>query len=140
MAIDNNPFGDVTQMMEKFKLPGVDMSTIVEARRKDIEALVEANKSAYESMQALANKQTEVFTQAMQGIQDAVKNAAGGIGGLTDPSKQAELAQKACQKTLGDMKEIADMARKSQMDVITTITQRAALSMQDVKRMLVPKK
>ena len=50
MANESNPFGDVAKMIEQFKLPGVDMSAIVQARRKDIEALVEANKAAYESM------------------------------------------------------------------------------------------
>lgn len=139
MANNSNPFGDVTKMIEQFKLPGVDMSAIVEARRKDIEALVEANKAAYESMQALAKRQTEMLTQAMQGLQEAVKGAAGGVGGLADPTQQAELARKACQKTLGDMKEMADMARKSQSDVMANITQRATQNMLDVKKMMQPK-
>jgi hypothetical protein len=34
MAKDSNPLADVTKTIEKFKLPGVDMSAIVEARRK----------------------------------------------------------------------------------------------------------
>ena len=62
-------------MIEQFKMPGVDMTAIVESRRKDIEALVEANKAAYESMQALARKQTEMLTQTMQGMQEAAKGA-----------------------------------------------------------------
>ncbi len=137
MAKDSNPFGDVTTMIEQFKLPGVDMSAMVEARRKDIEALVEANKAAYESMQALAKKQTDMLTQAMQGIQEAVKGAGSG-GAMADPVKQAELARKACQKALGDMKDMADMARKSQSDVMASITQRATQNMQDIKKMMQP--
>ena len=132
------PFGDVRAMVEQFKLPGVDMSAIVEARRKDIEALVQANKAAYESMQALAKRQTEILTQAMQGMQEAIKGAGTGRGGVEDPAKQAELARNAYQKTLGDMTELADMARKSQSDVMAIITQRATQNMQDIKKMLQP--
>src|SRR5574337_827917 len=88
-----NPFGDLTQMLGQFKLPGVDMSALMEARRKDIDALVEANKAAYASMQAIAQKQTEMLTEAMHGIQQAMQNAA--TGGLTDPTRQAELARDA---------------------------------------------
>ena len=36
------------------------MAPIIESRRKDMEALVEANKATYEAMQALARKQTEI--------------------------------------------------------------------------------
>ena len=139
MAKDSNPFGDVTKMIEQFKLPGVDMSAIMEARRKDIEALVQANKAAYESMQAMAHKQTEMLTQAMQDIQSAVKEAAASKGGLPDPKKQAELARDAWKKTLADMKDLADMARKSQADAMAGLTQRAAQSIEELKKMMHPK-
>ncbi|MEO7129040.1 MAG: TIGR01841 family phasin [Rhodoferax sp.] len=139
MAKDSNPFGDVTKMIEQFKLPGVDLAAIVEARRKDIEALVDANKAAYESMQALAHKQTEMLTQAMQGIQEAVKEAASRKGVLPDPKKQAELARDAWKKTLVDMKEMAELARKSQADAMAGLTKRAAQSMEEIKKMMHPK-
>ncbi|MDR3451491.1 MAG: phasin family protein [Rhodoferax sp.] len=139
MTKDSNPFGDVTKMIEKFKLPGVDLSAIVEARRKDVEALVAANKAAYESMQALAHKQTEMLTQAMQGIQEAVKEAAAGKGGLPDPKKQTALARDAWTKTLADMKDMAEMARKAQADAMAGLTERATQSVQDIKKMMQPK-
>lgn len=126
-----NPFGDFTKMFEQFKVPGVDMSAIVDARRKDIEALVQANKAVYEGMQALASKQAEMLKQAVEGIQGAA-----GSGGVGDPAKQAELARKACEKTLSDMKDMADIARKSQTDAMASITERATQNMQDIKKMM----
>ncbi|QDL37043.1 phasin family protein [Rhodoferax sediminis] len=139
MTKDSNPFGDVTKMIEQFKLPGVDLPAIIEARRKDIEALVAANKAAYESMQALAHKQTEMLTQAMQGIQEAVKEAASGKGGLPDPKKQTEMARDAWKKTLADMKDLAEMARKAQADAMVGLTARATQSVQEIKKMMQPK-
>ncbi len=44
---------DFTKLLEQYKLPGVDMTAVIEARRKDIDAITEANKIAYEGMQAL---------------------------------------------------------------------------------------
>jgi len=61
MATEINPFGDVKKMIEQFKMPGVDMTAIVDARRKDIEALVAANAAAFEAMQALARKHHVAF-------------------------------------------------------------------------------
>ncbi len=133
-AAASNPFGDLTKMFEQFKVPGVDMSAIADARRKDIEALVEANKAVYDGMQALASKQAEMLKQAVEGIQSAASGT-----GVGDPAKQAELARKACEKTLSDMKDLAEIARKSQADAMASITQRATQNMQDIKKMMHPK-
>ncbi|MBS0316285.1 MAG: TIGR01841 family phasin [Proteobacteria bacterium] len=132
-----NPFGDVTKLMEQFKLPGVDMSALMEARRKDVEALVEANKAAYASLQAIAQKQTEMLTEAMHGIQQAMQNAA--TGGLTDPTRQTELAREAWTKALNDMKTLAEMACKSQSDMVAGISQRATQSVEEIRKMMQPK-
>ena len=136
MATEINPFGDVKKMIEQFKVPGIDMTAIVDARRKDIEALVAANKAAYESMMALASKQTEMLTQAMQGMQEAAKGAVGSVG---DPAKQTEVVRKAFEKTLADMRELADMTRHSQSDALAHITKRGTEHLQEIKKLMQPK-
>ena len=136
MATENNPFGDMTKMFEQFKMPGIDMTAILEARRKEVEALVEANKAAYESIQAMARKQAEIMTQAVQGMQQAAQAA---IGGGADPGKQTEIVRKAFEKTLADMKELAEMGRQSQADAMAHLTQRATEQMEEVRRLMQPK-
>ena len=138
MTKQTQPFGDVTAMMAQFKMPGIDMAAIVEARRKDIQALVEANAATLESMQAIANKQTEMLSQAMQGMQDAAKSAVG-ASGSADMGKQGEVIRKGFEKTLANMKELADMAQHAQSEAMGRITQRATDQMQEVKAMVTPK-
>ncbi|CAN7740880.1 TIGR01841 family phasin [Variovorax sp. LjRoot130] len=136
MATEINPFGDMKKMLEQLKMPGVDMTAIVEARRKDVEALVEANKAAYESMQAMVRKQSEMMAEAMQVMQEVAKGAtSGGI----DPAKQTEVVRSAFEKTIADMKELAEMARRSQSDAMAHITQRAAEHVDEIKKMMQPK-
>jgi phasin family protein len=142
MATKNQPAMDMsnavenlTKMLEQFKLPGVDTKEIMDARRKDIDALVQANKAIYEGMQALANKQGELLQTAMTDIQAAVKGAAGGIG-VGDPGKQGELARKAYEKVLGDMKDLAEIARQSQTEAMAKITQRGTEHLDEVKKMM----
>jgi phasin family protein len=136
MASQTNPFGDVTKMLEQFKVPGVDMGAIVESRRKDIEVLTAANKALFESMQAMAKKQTEMLTQAMQSVQEAAQGAM--AGAAADPAKQGAAARKAFEKTIADMKELADMARHAQSETMAQITQRANQHMQEMKTMMRP--
>ncbi len=139
MAYETNPFGDMTKMIEQFKVPGLDMASIIESRRKDMEALIEANKSTSEAMQALARKQTEILTETIQGIQDAAKGLASAGVGAPNAAKQADLVGNAYQKVLADMKELAEMVRKSQTDAMAGITARAAESLQEMKKLMQPK-
>ena len=136
MATETNPFGDMQKMLEQFKMPGVDMSAIIESRRKDIEALMEANKATYESMQALARKQAEILTQTMQDMQEAAKGAVSAAG---NPGKQTENVRKAFEKTLADMKELAEMAQRSQSEAMAHITQRGNEHLQEIRKMMLPK-
>jgi phasin family protein len=133
-----NALGNLTKMLEQFKLPGVDAAEILEARRKDIDAVVQANQAVYAGMRALADKQAEMLKQAMQDIQTAMKASAGGIS-VSDPGKQGELARKAYEKVLNDMKELAMIARKSQADAMASITQRGAQHLEEFKKMMKPK-
>ncbi len=130
MADYTNPFGDLTKMLEQFKVPGVDMSALIESRKKDIEVIVEANRNAYECMQQLARKQTEMLTRAMQDIQAAASAGASG------PGKQTEVARNACLKALDDFKDLAEIASKSQADAMASITQRANDHIEEIKKML----
>ena len=138
MTKQSQPFGDVSAMMAQFKMPGLDMAAIVEARRKDIQALVDANTASMASMQALASKQTEMLTQAMQGMQDAAKGLVGSSG-PADMSKQGEVIRQGFEKTLANMKELADMAQQAQTEAMAKITQRASSQMEEIKAMIKPK-
>ncbi len=136
MTKQTQPFGDVTAMMTQFKMPGIDMAAIVETQRKDIEALIAANAATFESMQALGRKQTEMMNEAMHAMQDAAKSMV--AGGMPDVVKQGEVVRKGFEKTLANMKELADMARHAQSDAMTRITQRAAHQMKDIKALVTP--
>ena len=135
MAEQPNPFGDFSKILEHFKVPGVDLSALAESGRKDMEALVEANKAAYQGLQALARKQAEMLTEAMSKIQQAAKRAAGTSPG----TKAADIAREAYHKTLTDMKELADIVRRSQAEAMTKVTDRAIEHLQELKKMIQPK-
>ena len=36
MANDNNPFSDMTKMMEQFKIPGLDMAPIIRSEERRV--------------------------------------------------------------------------------------------------------
>ena len=53
--------GEVQNLLQQYKLPGLDMEALAATQKKNIEALTTANRTAVEGLQALARRQTEVL-------------------------------------------------------------------------------
>jgi phasin family protein len=130
---------DINKMMEQFKLPGVDVEKLLEARRKDIEAVVAANKHAYEGMQALVQRQTEILQDTMKEWQTVAKDMMSSNKPAEVAAKQAQLAQTAFSKALENMRELADMASKSQAQAYEVVKQRVQENMEELKKYQWPK-
>jgi len=128
MSSPINPFLDLQGMMSQFSIQGVDLAAVVESRRKDIDALVAANRAALETAQALAQKQTEMLMQAMQDIQQAARDAAGG-----DVGKVSESARAAVEKAIADMKELAQIAQSAQTEAMAALTRRASEQLEEIR-------
>ena len=121
-------------MLEQLKLLGIDVQAMAEARRKDVEALGKANMAAYASFQAMAQKQVEMMTQALQTMQQAATAAS-----TLDPGRQAEVVRTAFQKTLSDMRELAEMARASQSEAMSVMSKRANEHVQEMMQLMQPR-
>jgi phasin family protein len=120
-------FLDFTKLMGQYKLPGVDFAALVERERKNIEALTKANKIAFEGWQALVRRQAEILQETMtQAIADARKQDAA--------KARADLAKQGFEKALGNMRELAEMATKSQREAFDVLRKRLGENMEDIRR------
>jgi len=111
------PNFDFTKLMKDFKLPGVDLATIMDREKKNIEALTEANRVAFEGWQALVHRQAEI-------LQESIKQALSTMQGEDADTKRMDLATHAFQTALSNMRELAEMAAKSQKEAFDIIRKR----------------
>ena len=139
MANPNMPFMDVNELLAQFKVPGVDINALMEARRKDVEALVAANRQAYEGMQLLAHRQAEMLKEAMAEWQAATADMMSGKSPETGAAKQAELGKQTFEKALANMRELAEMATKSQSEAWEVVTRRFHENLEELKQLMHPK-
>ncbi|HWS66952.1 MAG TPA: TIGR01841 family phasin, partial [Steroidobacteraceae bacterium] len=130
--------GDFSKLIEQFKLPGIDLNALMEARRKDIDALAAANRTALEGIQSLNQKQSEILRATMDQLQSIVKTVT--ATGSATPASTGEVVQQALQKAFLSMRELAEVAYKSQSDAFAVVSQRAQENIQEVKGLLQPKK
>jgi phasin family protein len=136
---NGNPFGmpfvDVTKILEQFKLPGVDLQAVLEARRKDVEALTQANQIAYDNMQALARREAEILQQTMAEWQGAMAGMAG-KSPTEMAAKGTELATQAFGRALANMRELAEMATKSQTQAYEVLNRRFQENLEEMRKLM----
>jgi phasin family protein len=133
-----NLFAEYTKVLGQFKLPGVDVAAILESRRKDIEALAQANSAALAGVQSLGLKQAEILRTTMTELQSLVAKL--GAQGAAPGANTGEVVQQALHKALVDMQELADTAYRAQSDSIAVVTKRVAEHVEELKALLQPKK
>ncbi len=105
---DNNPF-DLNQWFGQFNVPGLDVSDLVEQSRKDWEALQEANRTAMEGWQKLAQRQNELMQQVVQDWQKDLMDSVG-----RPPGESAERFRESIETGMHNMRELAEIIAESQ--------------------------
>ena len=127
-AAGETPVFDFTKLMSQFRLPGVDFAALVDRERKNIEALAEANRIAFEGWQRLVRRQAEILQETMKevvanaGQQDAIK-------------KRADLAKEGFEKALANMRELAEMATKSQKEAFDVVRKRIEENVEGIRNL-----
>jgi len=116
-----NPVAGLNQLLERVNLPGFDTAGIVAARRKDIDAVLEANRIVYAGAQALAQKQFEILRLTMSAARSAVAEGSFSGNPLEIASRQRDLMAKAFQMSLAHMRDLADIVRKAQADAFAVV-------------------
>jgi phasin family protein len=129
-----NLLGEIAKTVEQFRLPGLDAEALLESRRKDIEALAEANRIALSGMQELARKQGEILQATLRELQVLVQEARTGLA--QDPSKFGDLVQRSLQETFGSMRDLAELARKSQTDAFRVVGERIQHNIEELRTSL----
>lgn len=112
----DNPFGlpnfDLTAMLENFRVPGMDMTSLLEREQRNIDAVRQANEAVAEGWQKLAARQADIFRESMAQWQQAMQNnmSARQVGA----EEQAELMRQGFEQALENMREMAEIAAESQ--------------------------
>ena len=125
VAVGETPVYDFTKLMSQFRLPGVDFAALVDRERKNIEALTKANRIAFEGWQRLVRRQAEILQETMKKV---VADA-----GQVDAMKRTDLAKEGFEKALANMRELAEMASKSQREAFEVVRKRIEENVEGIR-------
>jgi phasin family protein len=127
------PIVDLNKIMEQWKLPNVDLQSIMEGRRRDIEAIVKANEVALNGIKSVADKQAEILQTVLAELGTKLKSMA---QDGSPSAKATEMAQQAVEKALGAMRALAEANGQSQAQVLDVINTRVQQSMDEIRATL----
>jgi phasin family protein len=131
--------GDFQNMLKKYKLPGVDVDALVASQKKNVEAVVNANRIALEGMQAMAKKQAEVFQETMREATQAVSSLSKASSPQDLAAKQTELMKTAFEKSVTTMRELAEILTKSSQEATKAINARITASLEEIRNLSLKK-
>jgi phasin family protein len=129
----------IDSLLERLKLPGLDAKELVASRRKDIEALLEANERAYAAWGELGKKQIDLLQEVMKEWQASARGAIAETGAAERLNLAAEHAGRAFTHALSGMKELAEIAARSSREVAGILSQRYRDAVDELRATLRPK-
>lgn len=128
---------EMTKMLGQYKIPGVDMDTIVASQKKNVEALVAANRTVVEGAQAVIKRQAEIMQEAMAEMTKVVETLGKAGSSPQDlVATQVDLVKGGLERTFASMQELAQMVAKSQSEATSQINTRITASLDEFKELV----
>ena len=136
-----NPFADFdfSKIAGEFKMPTMNIESIVETGRKNFAVLTAVNTSAVESMKAIAQRQGDMVRAAME---DFSKHGSEVLAAATveeKAAKQIDFMKKTYESAITNSKELADLYTKGQTDAVSALSARVAELTEEVKAAITKK-
>lgn len=122
---------DLPKILAEFELPNGD--DLLALQRRNIEAVRAANQLLVESIQSVMRSQSTVLRQVFEETGSLLSNGLHKFSQEEKLAKQSEMLQKAVEIGLSNMKEMFELAAKSNMDVASLIGKRTSDSLEEIR-------
>lgn len=133
--IDMMKENDMSKMFDTKAFPGVDTEAMTEAQKKNVQAIVDANRVASEGYQALFKKQIEILQSGVSEMTEVMKDAATQPMSSDGYEKRMELAKAHFEKSVSTFTELSESARKANEDAIAIIQARFSEGVEEMKQL-----
>lgn len=127
------PSFDPAAVFGSFKMPNFDVEAVVEAQRRNIEAVTAATTAATDGYKELAARQAEI----MRGVVDEYVSTVSELMSAKDPkvgaAKQVELAKSTFEKSVSQTRELTDIATKANAQVFDVLNKRVTEGLEEIQ-------
>lgn len=134
-----NPFADMfaqndfSKFFENYQGLPFDMNSFLETQRKNVQALTNAQQLTMDSLQAIAQRQSEIMSQIVEDNSNLAKEMMSEGTPEEKISKNAQMFKSIYERNIKNMKEMSEMINKSSMDASEIINKRVTASMNELQ-------
>lgn len=134
-----NPFSDffarsdVSKIFESYKNPAFDMKVFLETQRKNVQALTQAQQLAFQSLQAIAQRQSEVLSQMVEDNSSLAREMMSEGTPEEKIAKNAELFRAVYERTVENLQELSEAINKTGQEASTVINKRVSATMNEIQ-------
>lgn len=132
-----NSFAKLFPVPDFNKLPGFDVTTVLDIQRRNVEALSAANQTIVQGLQIVVQRQGEIARQSVKQFQDLLSVKPTSVNEVL--VKQIDVAKTSYEKTVADARELGDVVAKVGSEAVDILSRRVVASLDEVKAAARPK-
>lgn len=130
----NNPFDfDFGKVMEHFKTAGAGYAPVMEAYRKNLDALTRAGQLMTEGLQTIVENQRKMLTSAMKDVAQSTRDFVDVKSPQERLARQTVLTKEAFEKGVDHLREVSEILLKSTRESMDLLNSRVSESLDDIK-------
>ena len=111
----------------------LDVQALVAFQQRNLEALANANRTAFEGAQAMMARQAEILREALEEMRGAVEAMAAQKQPEDVVAQQTEMIKQSFEKTVANMRELSEMMAKSNTQAVDGLNKRIAEGLDELK-------
>ncbi len=131
---NSESFRDFQKMLGEWRMPNFDLEAVAASQRKNIEALTQANQLALEGTQAWLRRNLELARQTMEDMQAMMSDMTKPNGTMEERlARQAEYSKKAIEKSLASIRDLTELATKTNSDTMSVLSKRVSEGIEEAR-------
>ena len=123
----------IKDMFATAKMPVVDTDAMMTAQKKNIDALIEANKVVTAGYQDVYKRQIALFEAAVSQAKDMMSGVKAQPLTADQATQSVDAMKTAFEKTSADLTELAEMAQKANTSAFEVVKARAEEAVAEFK-------
>ena len=121
------------RLAQDLKLPRLDVEKLVEAYRKNIDAIGRSAQVASEGATSVVAKQREIMEEAIREISTMAREFKPLESPQDTIARNTEFAKKAFEAAVRNTRDVAELVQKSNTDVLKIVQDRMRESLEEIR-------
>lgn len=129
---------EMMRIFSSMKMPSMEhFHALAEAQKRNMDAMVAANRVALEGAQTIARRNLELMQQTMGEMAEAMKGLTSLDGTpATKAAQHADVMKAGYERAMTSMKELADLIQKANGEALEVLNRRFTEAMEEMRRMM----